>query len=298
MKRAAKIIPIIMFTIAGFFLLAGISYIIWEKTGHYMEKEPEVVTSISSVSVSEPETEDKPDTESGTSTASATVSESVEPVPEPEPEPEPVLVENPYKEWFLKNSDMGAWLVIPDTNVDYPVMWTPANEKKYLYKNFEGKKERGGSLILDTDTSLDPLTTNLIIHGHNNQARYTGDTTVMFGELSKYEKQSYRDEHPYIYLYDRGCRHKYEVMCVFRSQVYYKSDTCFKYYNFFDAKTAEEFDYFYDNIKKLSYYDTGITAEYGDHFLTLSTCSYHVDNGRFVVVAKEIEIGDRYESFE
>lgn len=36
------------------------------------------------------------------------------------------------------------------------------------------------------------------------------------------------------------------------------------------------------------------TAEFGDHFLTLSTCVYHVEQGRFVVVAKEVEPGDHY----
>lgn len=45
---------------------------------------------------------------------------------------------------------------------------------------------------------------------------------------------------------------------------------------------------FYENIKKLSLYDTGVEASYGDTFLTLSTCAYHVDDGRFVVIAKRL----------
>ena len=48
----------------------------------------------------------------------------------------------------------------------------------------------------------------------------------------------------------------------------------------------------------MSVYDTGVTAEYGDRFITLSTCAYHTENGRFVVVAKEIEPGGFYEPFE
>ena len=46
------------------------------------------------------------------------------------------------------------------------------------------------------------------------------------------------------------------------------------------------FNDFYDNIKKLSLYDTGVEAEFGDTFLTLSTCAYNTTDGRFVVVAK------------
>ena len=42
-------------------------------------------------------------------------------------------------------------------------------------------------------------------------------------------------------------------------------------------------------MEESALYDTGVTAQYGDELLTLSTCSYHVTNGRFVVVARRIE---------
>ena len=117
---------------------------------------------------------------------------------------------------------------------------------------------------------------------------------AMFGDLTAYEDASYYEQHKEIILYTDGLQRKYEVISVFRSQVYKKSDEVFKFYKFFQANTQEEFDDFYSNIKKLSQYDTGVTAEFGDHFITLSTCSYHVDNGRFVVVAKEVEPGNTY----
>ena len=88
------------------------------------------------------------------------------------------------------------------------------------------------------------------------------------------------------------------MIAVFYSQVYRKSDEVFKFYKFFQADTEEEFQDFYDNIMEMSLYDTGITAEFGDHFLTLTTCSYHIENGRFVVVAKEVEPGAFYEALE
>ena len=95
-------------------------------------------------------------------------------------------------------------------------------------------------------------------------------------------------------LYTEERQRNYEVIAVFRSQVYKKSDQVFKFYKFFQADTQEEFDDFYENIKALSLYDTGVTAQFGDRFLTLSTCVYHVEQGRFVVVAKEVEGGDIY----
>lgn len=43
-----------------------------------------------------------------------------------------------------------------------------------------------------------------------------------------------------------------------------------------------------EQVQQASLYETGITAKYGDQLLTLSTCSYHVSDGRFVVVAKRV----------
>lgn len=209
-------------------------------------------------------------------------------LPSESAQPQIPAVENPYRDSFLANEDMAAWLKVPDTNIDYPVMWTPEDEIYYLYRNFEGGNDQNGCLLLDTDSCLDPLTTNLIIHGHNMRSG------AMFGRLTDYEQQDFYEDHKQMILYTEECQRNYEVIAVFRSQVFKKTDTVFKFYKFFQADTQEEFDDFYSNIKEMSLYDTGVTAEFGDHFLTLSTCVYHVEQGRLVVVAKEVENGDHY----
>lgn len=188
---------------------------------------------------------------------------------------------SPYADYFDTYPDIAAWLYIADTNIDYPVMWTPGDETYYLYRLYDGTDNQNGSLLLDTDSSLSPLTTNLIIHGHDMRSG------AMFGNLTDYADQTYCEQHKEMLLFTPDCERKYEVIAVFYSQVYKKKDTVFKFYKFFEADTEEEFNDFYNNIKKLSIYDTGVTAEFGDRFITLSTCSSHVENGRFVVVAKE-----------
>ena len=55
-----------------------------------------------------------------------------------------------------------------------------------------------------------------------------------------------------------------------------------------DAQSPEEFDAYIDKCKELSLYDTGVSAEYGDKLITLSTCEYFRTNGRIVVVAKKV----------
>ena len=197
-------------------------------------------------------------------------------------------IPNPYADVFASNPDIAGWLTIPDTVIDYPVMWTPEDENYYLYRDVDGSENKNGCLILDTDSCVSPLSTNLIIHGHNMRSG------AMFGNLTDYEDPDYCESHKHITLYTEECQRNYEVIAAFRSQVYKKKDTVFKYYKFFQADTEEEFNDFYQNIKNLSLYDTGVTAEFGDRFITLSTCVYHVEQGRFVVVAKEVESGDTY----
>ena len=62
----------------------------------------------------------------------------------------------------------------------------------------------------------------------------------------------------------------------------------FKYYQFLDAASEQEFNSNMQEMAALALYDTGVTASYGDELLTLSTCDYSEEDGRFVVVAKRV----------
>ena len=82
---------------------------------------------------------------------------------------------------------------------------------------------------------------------------------------------------------------QYEILSVFRSRIYYQDEkNVFRYYYFTNAETEEEYNDYITNAKNVSLYDTGVNAKYGEQLITLSTCAYHTDNGRFVVVAKKI----------
>lgn len=215
---------------------------------------------------------------------------------EEEEEQEPVQYRmlSDYQALYAQNSDLIGWLTIEDTVIDYPVMQTPGDENFYLYLDFSKEENSNGSLIMDTDSVVGIGTaemeyrdgvkpsTNLIIHGH------TMKSGAMFGNLAWYEDEDYGAEHNIICFDSLYEKRQYELISVFYTQVYYPEDDVFKFYNFFQADTQEEFDDWYDNIKAMSLYDTGVTAEFGDEFITLSCCSYQVEDGRFVVVGKRI----------
>lgn len=186
-----------------------------------------------------------------------------------------------YQTLYNKNKKMVGWIKIEDTEIDYPVMQTVNNEY-YMDHNFNQEYDRNGSLFLDKDCDIVHRNTNLIIYGHHMKSG------KMFGGLNKYSSQEYCKEHPNIQfdtIYERGT---YEVMYVFRSRIYNEDEVVFKYYQFLDAASAQEFNSNMQEMAALSLYDTGVTASYGDQLLTLSTCDYSEEDGRFVVVAKRV----------
>lgn len=199
-----------------------------------------------------------------------------------------------YEILYKENSDIIGWLQIDDTPIDYPVMQKKDDEDYYLSHDFYGKKNSNGTLILDEASRVgvgvvsnsyklgNKPSTNLIIHGHTMK---TGD---MFGKLHLYEEEEYGKTHSVIHFDSLYEKREYELMCVFYSEVFEKDADVFKYYNFIEAASEEEFTEWYDNVKSKALYPTGVLAEYGDEFLTLSACSYHKEEGRFVVVAKRI----------
>lgn len=196
------------------------------------------------------------------------------------PEEKEVLDE--YKNLLIKNKKLIGWLKIDDTNIDYPVMQTTDNEY-YQNHNLNQEYDKNGSIFMDKDCDVKKPSTNYILYGHHMKSGR------MFGTLDKYESEKYYKEHKYIQfdtIYEKGL---YQVMYVFRSRVYNEDDVVFKYYRFIDANSEQEFDSYMQEMAGISFYDTGVTAVYGDQLLTLSTCDYQEKDGRFVVVAKRIE---------
>ena len=185
-----------------------------------------------------------------------------------------------FMELYTENSDLIGWISIPDTVVDYPVMQCADNEF-YLYHDFYKREDRYGCLYVKDIADVNTPGTNFVIYGHNMK-----DGT-MFGILDKYEDKSFYDKHQQIFFDTLYEERKYEIMAVFLSNANGDKETGFKYYQFYQADTEEEFAYFYDNIMGKSLYDTGVTAEFGDTFLMMSTCAYHEEDGRIVVVAKK-----------
>lgn len=207
---------------------------------------------------------------------------SFEILPEEGSLPQPVIMDK-YTELYAENNDLAGWLSIPGMVIDYPVMQCEDNEY-YLHHNYYGEEDKYGCLFVKDIADINTPGTNFIIYGHNMK------DGSMFGDLDEYREKSFYEEHSQIIFDTLYEERTYEIMAVFLSHVYKSDEEGFRYYQFYQADTEEEFNDFYENVMEMALYETGITAEFGDTFLTLSTCAYHEEDGRLVVVAKRVDV--------
>ena len=183
--------------------------------------------------------------------------------------------DHPFK--VLMDEDMVGWISIDGTTINYPVMQTKDNPNYYLKRNFEKEYSDLGTPYIQEDCDL-LSSDNLIIYGHH----ISGNR--MFGALEDYKSKSFYEEHKTIHFDTLTQQGEYEIVAVFKTVAY--SSEGFRYYDFVHAESEEEFNAYVETCRGLALYDTGVTAEYGDKLITLSTCEYSAANGRLVVVAK------------
>lgn len=183
-------------------------------------------------------------------------------------------------ELYAANQDFVGWLRIDDTQINYPVMLCKEDAEYYLYRDMEGNDSSSGVPFFGSGCDLS--SDNIIIYGHNMK------NGTMFADLLRYGEEDFWREHQIVSFETLEGRESYEVIAAFREEIHTQEETgVFRYYTYGGALTEEQFQEYMENIRRLSLYATGKEAVYGEQLLTLSTCSYHKENGRFVVVARK-----------
>lgn len=194
------------------------------------------------------------------------------------------ISENVQKVVNLKqeNQDVIGWIQIDNTDINYPILQS-SDDEYYLKHNYKKEKSKYGSIFIKSSCNILDTKSNVIIYGHNM------NDTQMFNQLLNYENKDYYTEHPIIRLATEQGESQYEIVSVFKSRVFYQDETnVFRYYNYTTFDDEKTYSAYIENCKKIQLYDTGVSAEYGEQLITLSTCEYSQSNGRFVVVAKKL----------
>ena len=197
-------------------------------------------------------------------------------------EREPVILPE-YAELYMRNKDMVGWIRINDTNINYPVMQSIDKPNFYLKHGFDKSYTDYGCPYVAESCDLSKPSDNLIVYGHHMK------NGSMFSDLEKFKKKDFWEEHKTFNFNTLYEKQTYEIIAVFKTVVYTESSSEFKYFQFSDAESPEHFNNYISKCKTKAIYETGVTAEYGDKLITLSTCEYSNTNGRLVLVAKRID---------
>ena len=169
-----------------------------------------------------------------------------------------------------ENPDCAGWVTIPDTGIDYPIMWTPDDPEHYLRRDFYGESASGGTPFLDGRNLAEAENQNLILYGHNMM------DGSMFKPLISYLEPNFRETHKDIFLEIDGRQYHYQVLAVVETSV--KSTL----YTFTDlSDPAEESDFRAALLKETELE----VVHQASGYLTLSTCNNGGGNSRVLVIA-------------
>ena len=178
------------------------------------------------------------------------------------------------------NPDSVGWIYMPDSKINLPVLQGVDN-RFYINHNYIGEKSRYGAIFLSSGDKLSNADDdkNLVIYGNNMS------DGQMFGTLRKYRNINYYKGNAGFYFYNEYSRDTYAICAIMVLDS--ASDEGFDVTkSHFTGST--EFNDWYKQVEKRSIISTGITADYGDKFITLVTPADDFEGARLVLLAKYI----------
>lgn len=207
------------------------------------------------------------------------------------PEPPLVLLEE-AKEYMAKNPDYAGRCWIPGV-FDEIIVQSEDNDY-YLNHSFEKKETQAGTVFADYRDILDTRkrSDNVVLYGHNQK-----DGT-MFGNLDYYKwNKNYFKSQPLIYYNTPYNERVYKIVSVFLINAMPEDDNgnVWNYHDQINLRDEGKFNDFVSQFTKRSLIKTGVDVQYGDKFITLSTCSTEFDNSRLVIIGREVREGESTE---
>ncbi len=191
------------------------------------------------------------------------------------------------------NSDVRAWIKVPLTNINYPVVIGP-NNNYYLSLGYDKQYSRNGVIWAASPTKFgnsSQISKNTVLFGHNWTNIYTprvGDPSdVMFAQLPGYHYLWFTQQRPYIYYTTES-----ETM-IFKVFACFYTETAFNY--ILENPTADQQTYIINEAKRRSLHSIDVDVDSSDKLLTLSTCTRYWGKSaeqRFVVMARLLRPGE------
>ena len=202
-------------------------------------------------------------------------------VPKEVPEGDPVEIPIDFAALQERNPDVYAWITIPRTAIDYPILQSQTDNTYYLTHTIDGAESPEGAIYTESYNSKDFTDPNTVIYGHNMR------NGSMFRSLHNYMDRSFFDENREVTIYMPDKILHYEIFAAYL----YDSRHLMLSYDFDDS---EVFARYLDEIKGIrdmsSFVDTSIEVTAEDQIITLSTCYKGMDDRRYLVQAVLVSI--------
>lgn len=268
-RRSNPVLPILTLLFTAAFLVSAIMVVRYIIRGNAEESAFSQLAQIASQAQAAQET----------TAPSASPGASAAPDSQPDAETPPSPLPG-YDTLCAMNSDFAGWLTVPGTKIDYPVMLTPDDPQYYLRRAFDKSSSSSGTPFIGLNGT--PDTDCFIIYGHNMKNK------TMFGTLSSYQDKSFWERFPTFSFNTLYETRTYQVFAALECRILEDDEPGLRYYEYSGDLTEAEFGELTDWLLSNAAYETGITPSYEEQILILSTCSYHTDNGRFIVAARRI----------
>lgn len=176
-------------------------------------------------------------------------------------------------------SNIYAWIYIPGTMVDYPILQHPTDNTYYLNHNLDGSKGYPGCIYTENYNSKDFTDQNTVIYGHNMK------NGTMFGGMQSFRNKEYAEMHPYVYIYLTGKMYIYEIYAAYEhSDEHLLASQGAGNSTEAAAQSAADSN---------GYYKEGIEITGDSNIITLSTCISGKSEKRFLVQAVLADVVDR-----
>ena len=191
-------------------------------------------------------------------------------------------MENPidFDSLTAQYPDVYAWIRIPGTKVDYPIVQREGDNGYYLNHTIDGKKKTEGSIYTENYNNKDFGDANTVIYGHNMK------NGSMFKTLHKYKDKQFLLDNSEIYIYQKDRVLKYKI---FAAYIYDSRHLMLS----FDFEDKNIFQNYLDNVltkrNMSSNIDTTVEVTASDKIITLSTCNNN-DAQRYLVQAVLLSI--------
>lgn len=173
-----------------------------------------------------------------------------------------------------ENPDIYAWITVPGTQVDYPVLQHPSDDAYYLAHNLDGSEGYPGCIYTESKNRKDFSDRNTILYGHNMK------DGSMFGSLHNFEEESFFTEHRYAFVYTKEQIYVYDLFAAYE----FSDDHLLYAYNFASDLGYQEYLDMVFGIRDMgAHLREGVEVTVKDTILTMSTCISAKPENRYLV---------------